>query len=121
MNKALDAARRFFEVLEGTTIDPDYFDDSEVWAHVGGLLEVGRAGRNLSPACLALLNELSAHLAVRARSEPRQIARAIEAMFGPSPDGPDTSLALAVYLRDQRNGGFFGDQKKKGPSLKGEF
>lgn len=46
---------------------------------------------------------------------------AMQRAWGPCPYDQGEFLELARYIREQRNGGFSTDAKKKGPSIRGEF
>jgi hypothetical protein len=121
VHPAVDAARRFFEVVQGEALEPEWFIEQSVWSHVPHLLELAGKGLNLPAPCMPLLAELTTKLGIPPGSDTPLILAAIVSAFGPSPFSPEATEAAARYLRQQRNGTFSAPVKKRGPSIKGEF
>ena len=121
MHPAVDAARRFFELVEGEALEPEWFIEQSVWSHVPHLLELAGKGQNLPARCMPLLGELTNKLGIPPGADPPLIMAAIQQAFGPSPFSFEATEAAARYLRQQRNGSFTEPLKKRGPSIKGEF
>lgn len=119
MADANELARRFYEVLLSTPIDP-HFTADDMWLYLPRLLAWADEGRTLPPTCLALLGDLALAAGVKTGASLPDVIVAVERTFGPCPHGPDAVLTLARYLREQRNGGFT-TAKRKGPSIRGMY
>lgn len=121
MNKAVDVARRFFELLLHRPFDKATFSEAEVWMNMPALLEYAEQGRGLPNSCLGLLSEFSSALGLPTGAPVPAIVAAVERSYGLCPYGEASVVLLARYIRQQRNGTFDTVVKKKGPSLGGEF
>lgn len=118
MGSPNDLARRFFEALLNTSIDPQFGPD-DVWMYMPRLFDVAEKNEPLPAMCMPILNELASGL--KAGASVLDVMEAMQRAWGPCPYDSGEFLALARYIREQRNGGFSTDAKKKGPSIRGEF
>ena len=115
----LDIVRRWFEIIERRTIDPETFSGFEVWMYSQTISALAQAKQPLPPAALSMLSEIGERLGLPVGATPTALGAAWETHFGPCPYGPQALDTLTAYIRSQQNA-FTDVEPKKGPSLTGE-
>ncbi len=106
MQDALDASRRFVELLLQRRYGAGSFSESDFWASFLELEGWARAGRAVPPAALEALHDVAAHLAIRPGAPTASIRKLLDATFGAGPVSDETLEVVIGWLRGQVNGTF---------------
>lgn len=113
MQDALDASRRFAELVLKRSYGAGNFSEADFWACFIELEGWARAGRAVPPMALEALHDLAAHLSIRPGAPIASIRKLLDATFGAGPVGDETVEAVVVWLRSQVNGTFVDAAEKR--------